>query len=419
MPGNDKTKLTIVGGTYEEICMRPPRRAKYGSGYRAARLLKRAKDVQVQLHTRMPTSDEKVMQERLGPGSRIENHEITHLVRFDYVHPFSAPQIFPRPDAIERTKLSVSAENILVFGMLDADLKIDGASVVYDPQNPSDPKCFTNIGRATRELTVILNRAEAHALSGETEPTAAGLRIIEQTGAKAAIIKRGVRGADLVTSKGAEHIDAILTDNVYPIGTGDVFSASFAYYHLIRRQNLLEAARSASRAVASYSEADGHPLIDLDRTADRGRFPFVGGTVYLAAPFFSVAEEWLVREIRNELKNLGLSVFSPLHDVGHGSADDVVRKDLEHLDQCDRVFAILDNFDPGTSYEIGYALKHGVPVVAVYTSGPVRLNVRDDDGATREVEADERLKMVMGSPNAYVFRDLSTALAKVCQVGKK
>lgn len=71
----------------------------------------------------------------------------------------------------------------------------------------------------------------------------------------------------------------------------------------------------------------------------------------------------MVTEARNALKDLGLRVFSPYHDVGLGSAEDVVQKDLQAIHNCDLVFAIGDGLDSGTIYEIGYARALGKPVV--------------------------------------------------------
>lgn len=73
-------------------------------------------------------------------------------------------------------------------------------------------------------------------------------------------------------------------------------------------------------------------------------------------------------------------MFSPYHDVGHGSAEDVVPLDLEGINDADLIFAVGDGMDPGTVYEIGYARAKGKPVV-VYC----------------ENESDENKKMMGGS----------------------
>lgn len=48
--------------------------------------------------------------------------------------------------------------------------------------------------------------------------------------------------------------------------------------------------------------------------------------VYLAGPFFTLEEPWVVGQARRDLKAMGLDVFSPYHDVGLGTAEDVVKK---------------------------------------------------------------------------------------------
>jgi nucleoside 2-deoxyribosyltransferase len=92
--------------------------------------------------------------------------------------------------------------------------------------------------------------------------------------------------------------------------------------------------------------------------------------VYLAGPFFTLAQLWLIEQARNDLRAAGLRVFSPYHDVGVGAAQDVVSADLQGVAECDLVFAIGDGMDPGTVFEIGYARAMGKPVVVYCETGP-------------------------------------------------
>jgi nucleoside 2-deoxyribosyltransferase len=85
-------------------------------------------------------------------------------------------------------------------------------------------------------------------------------------------------------------------------------------------------------------------------------------------------------------------VFSPYHDVGHGSADDVVFKDLEAIKKADLVFAVGDGLDSGTVYEVGYARSQDKPVI-VYC----------------ENETQESLKMMQGS-GCTLCEDFVTAI---------
>ncbi len=60
---------------------------------------------------------------------------------------------------------------------------------------------------------------------------------------------------------------------------------------------------------------------------------------------------------------LGADPFSPYHDVGVGGLE-VAAKDLAGLDTSNSVLALLDAFDTGTVFEVGYAVRNGTPVVA-------------------------------------------------------
>ena len=95
--------------------------------------------------------------------------------------------------------------------------------------------------------------------------------------------------------------------------------------------------------------------------------PNTDARIYLAGPFFTAAERWLIEQAREGLLDLGVGVFSPLHDVGLGG-DEVARDDLEGLKTSDGVLALLDGADPGTLFEIGWARHAGVPVVAFSAS---------------------------------------------------
>ena len=84
--------------------------------------------------------------------------------------------------------------------------------------------------------------------------------------------------------------------------------------------------------------------------------------------FFTISQRWLVDEVRRELGNLGLEVFSPVHDVGPGPAMVVAPADIAALDECDVVFALLDGLDSGTLFEVGYARAREIPVYALAQS---------------------------------------------------
>ena len=116
------------------------------------------------------------------------------------------------------------------------------------------------------------------------------------------------------------------------------------------------------------------------------------GTIYLAGPFFDIAQRWLVEEARALLTDLGATVFSPVHEVGPGPAAVVAPEDIKGLEAADVVFAILNGLDPGTIFEAGYAVRKGIPVVGLAQ------NVKEED-----------LKMIVGS-GCEITDDFASAL---------
>ena len=77
-----------------------------------------------------------------------------------------------------------------------------------------------------------------------------------------------------------------------------------------------------------------------------------------------------------------------------GVASEVVLKDLEALNHSSIVLAVLDGLDSGTLFEIGYAVKMGIPVIGYV-----------------ENESSESIKMLEGT-NCILEKDLATAIYK-------
>src|SRR3546814_14751858 len=91
------------------------------------------------------------------------------------------------------------------------------------------------------------------------------------------------------------------------------------------------------------------------------------GKVYLAAPFFDLAQRWLVEEARSNLLDMGAQVFSPVHEVGPGPASIVAPEDIAGLEAADVVFAVLNGVDPGTIFEVGRSEERRVGKECVST----------------------------------------------------
>jgi hypothetical protein len=264
---------------------------------------------------------------------------------------------------------------------------------IYDPQSAFIPEDFKANGSQASRLAVVANRGEVVALVKVPDPIAAARALIDD-GAEVVVVKCGSAGAIVVTAMGIETVPARLTRHVWPIGSGDVFAAAFAVAWAIDVLSPPEAAEFASYAVADYVESMALPISPMLRTARPSRQAVLaeGGKVYLAGPFFSMPQRWLVDEARRGLRELGMDVFSPFHDIGPGAADVVAPADLAAIRECRSVLALLDGLDSGTIFEVGYARALGLPVYGF-----------------AQITSDEDLKMVTGS-GCSLFADFVTCL---------
>lgn len=362
--------ITVVGGVYRERCMRPSWQETYGSAGRAATAIARLGG-EVELHGYLDNAALCIVQDRAAlEGFTLVATEVAQGVAFDYIHGLSTPYIQKPP--VLYPPLQVSKERVLRFGMIESTAIVDCEYAVYDPQNAGAPEHFGANGSKANHLALVLNRYEASYMCGSASetPETMARQLASETGAEVVVIKMGPFGA-LVYDKGfISTVPAYRTNHVWKIGSGDTFAAHFAYAWMQEERTPHAAAEIASRATAFYCESQGYPSrkrldafkpepLPISECYKNGYQPLV----YLAGPFFSLAQLWLVQEARNDLRGMGLRVFSPYHDVGRGSADDVVEKDLQGIRDCDLLFAIGDGLDAGTIYEVGYARALEKPVI--------------------------------------------------------
>jgi hypothetical protein len=391
--------ITVTGGVYEEKCIEPFWDEIYGSAGRAAAALSGHIPVRLVTYRAEPFSDGLDNLER-GYGISIEGPTAGDGVSFSYMHSLSVPHIKPRPDGISRNDaLKVSDDIVLRFGMLDGDAIVKARKAIYDPQSAFAPTNFRENGSEAEELALILNRFEARKLSGKADLEQALDSLIDTQGATVVVIKMGSQGALVAHGSERHRVPAYRSDNVFKIGSGDVFSAAFALFWGARNLAPEAAAELASRAVSFYVNSRTLPIPtqeELSSSSLEAVSPRQGqGQVYLASPFFDIGQRWLVEEIRTLLLDVGATVFSPLHDIGDGPGSVVAPEDLRGLDESDAVIAVLSGADVGTVFEVGYAVAAKKPLIALAQ------NMRAED-----------LKMVEGT-NCLIVRDLVSAIYQV------
>ena len=399
--------MLIVGGTYAEICDTPAWNTTQGSGMRAAGAL----------HSRGVRLLTAVDEELAGEAELVANAigmsrdtvPRSGPVGFDYFTPLSTPRIFgAKTEALE--PLVGEDDTALVFGFLEtAAMHVSAQQLVYDPQRPGSGDAINLTGLKFERLAIVLNSGEVRAFGGSRDIATAVTTLFGQTRAEVIVVKGGASGCLVFElSKPDPHrVAACPTQSVWPLGSGDTFAAGFTAAWS-GGADAVEAARVGSASAAYWCSTLGPvlpeeilagdgassaaigitPLPDLPDIEDPGQEPPM---IYLAGPFFTLGERWLVDLVRDALWAQGVQVFSPFHDVGPGD-ESVASADIEGLMKCGSVIALLDNSDFGTVYETGWAERDGIPVVG-YASRP------DKEGA----------KMLTGL-GGELHDDLSTAV---------
>jgi Nucleoside 2-deoxyribosyltransferase/pfkB family carbohydrate kinase len=356
--------VIVLGGSYEETCRDPDSSELIGSGQRAALALRSVVDGDLRLVTAVES--EALLEAELltgGGGIELIAHERSEAVGFTYATPLSAPIISGSRARVDGP-IDVEGEIVLAFGMLEAAPRIRAGRLVLDPQQPKDLEPLSLDTVNADHLAIVANVIETRSLAGGPRILEEAARsLLERSGVEVVVTKAGARGA-LVTSRGTqEWVGPHPTRSVWPIGSGDVFAAGFAWAWGQEGADPVEAARAGSMAAAHWCESQRLGLLATAfTTSPSHELDPSEGRVYLAGPFFSTAERWLIELTNESLRNLGGSVFSPLHDVGRGH--DIAAQDLAGLDDCTAVLALLDHGDPGTLFEVGWARKLEIPVIA-------------------------------------------------------
>lgn len=391
--------LNIIGGSYVENCIDPSYRELYGSGLRAAAALSQ-KGFDITFYSLISNDfkDLAVLKSNTF-GYKCIYWPISNTIEFDYYHPLDIPSIinFDKMSTIQQIDISDHG-NFLYYGMLEANFVFQGNYVVYDPQNF---KSFKETGSKAKHLAIILNRKEAlHFASTKSEDLSIiGNDLLYTENAEVIVIKNGVRGAFVIDKEGTFEIPIFGTTHVWPIGSGDTFTAIFAWQWIIEKKSASEAAYYASKMTAKFCQSAQLPVKEPAETLLPRKIKEGTNKIYLAGPFFTMADRWLINEIRNILIDFGNNVFSPYHDVGileHKKHDleskKIAKQDLEALTECDTILAIISGVDAGTLFEVGFAKAINKRVVILAQN----VNVND-------------LTMLIGT-ECEITEDFSTAI---------
>ncbi|MDM9628460.1 PfkB family carbohydrate kinase [Rhizobium sp. S152] len=389
------TAVDIVGGVYREKCAFPYWDELFGSAGRAAMALA-ASGLTLRLHTALSS------REKISAAAIFEQYGVSIFVTdrpepivFDYVHSLAVPAITPQLPLAPVKVPPIRNKIVIKFGMLESDPEVVSDYCVYDPQSAFEVLPFSASRSQAAHLAIVANKGEALRMTETADLAAAAKTLQDRDGAEVVIIKDGLNGAAVYHEGKVSAVPAYKTTNVFTIGSGDVFVAAFTKAWAVDRMDPAEAANIASLATAAYVESRILPLSNEAISTNREPARRTGGNVYLAGPFRETGQRMLIDDVRNHLRDLGMSVFSPIHDVGPGSADIVVQHDISAIRDCDVVFALLNGSSPGTVFEVGFARALEKPVFCVAQ------NMREVD-----------LKLPRGT-GAYLHDDLVSAMFQI------
>ncbi|MBB3998370.1 PfkB family carbohydrate kinase [Aureimonas pseudogalii] len=356
--------MIVVGGTYREICDSERWDRVFGSGGRAACAASRWREGVRLVSYAHETWIEDARATFSSMGVDCDLTAIQDEVAFVYAHSMATPVLLDGMPSACRG-LVVDGDEVVRFGMLECEARVRARRAVHDPQGVGATVPFAANGSAADSLALVLNEGEARNLSGKESPDEAAAALLAV--ADAVVVKGGTAGA-LVARRGGTpvRVPPYRSERVMKIGSGDVFTGVFSHLWMREGADPVEAADLASRAVSVYVETRGIPPgnrreLSLRVSLPKDRRP---GRIYVAAPFFTTAQLWLVEQLVRAIGTLGATPFSPFHEVGMGGmSSSIATEDLAGLESCDAVLAVMDGRDPGTLFEVGHARANGIPVV--------------------------------------------------------
>ena len=390
--------LTVVGGTYREVCYEPDWNQLFGSGLRAAAaastIIVEAAAHPVKLVTwecREEQAELRLRAESFGLDTEI--HDRGTAIEFQYEHGLSDPMNAPGIEWLTQiSPLHLDLDTALMFGLVEDRLPesshnnvtVSAKTLVYDPQSKNRSLPWSKTGSHTDRLAIVANFAEARAMArrlkiqpsrGDWDARELAKCLLEAEKAEVVIVKKQAEGAFVITEHDAHHICSYKSESVFPFGSGDVFSGIFAAYWAAMGADPVEAAQRASAAAAYYCNSRILPIPSDTDEVMRGitphKIPMASedspkGMVYIAGPLFNFQQRWFIDEVKRCLEENGVGTFSPFHAVGtKGKPEEIARADLDGLEKCAAVFAIVDGLDAGTMLEIGYAVAFHKPVFAL------------------------------------------------------
>lgn len=256
---------------------------------------------------------------------------------------------------------------------------------------------------------VFVSRHQAMKLTGCQSTRALAGKLLSR-GVDTVVIKSGLAGSTIYNAAREIRIPRFEAEYRYGVGAGDVYNAIFLV-EFMRTRDLKRSGYKAALAAAEYCEQELEFL--LQSLQQYREFPvdsrkrsrvyahpdeLAEKQIYLAGPFFDEPQLAWVERLRHILEYHGFRIFSPYHEIGIitefndvKALWDTFKRDIEALQKSDLVVAILDGHDTGTAFEVGYAVRMGLPVIGIYTGNTASVNAMLRVACKRLVENPRQL----------------------------
>ncbi len=307
----------------------------------------------------------------------------SYEIVFAYLHPLSSPGIAPSTTEIRpEAPINCQGDVVLRFGFLEGDAIVHGGRVIFDPQSSSAPISFYANGSSADSLAIVLNIDELRASMPSYPLPEAARELLKLNNADVVVIKCGPNGA-VVLERGRNiaKVPAFRTSNIFKIGSGDVFSAAFAYYWGTERRSALEAAELASKSTAAYCSSQCLP-IPTEKMLPAFN-PIISDerlNIYIIGATDTLAHHWLMEESKWCINQLGRS--ATVYDAKLDELD-------KFPNQLTSVLVLADTLDDCGEGLIERAQECSLPVVVL----------RERDG-----------NLGMSYPEVDITSDFTTAL---------
>ncbi|MDD5372342.1 MAG: nucleoside 2-deoxyribosyltransferase [Sulfurimonas sp.] len=399
--------MTVYGGYYREQCLLPSWDNYYGSAGRAVAVLSNLeKNIIFETYVANDLLDH-IQYFKKYYDINLKTHQSDFLIDFSYFHSLSKPIITSNIDySINKNEaIIIQDKYVICYGTLESKAPVIRAEkCVFDFQSSKLEDVYNN-GNMINEVCLIMNFEEASSITNSENIIEIKKYLFTQIKSlKILVLKDGPFGGYVFYENSQNlQIPIFKTDKLFKIGTGDIFTAIFGYLWINQEKNKLsiqDITEQSAFSTAYFGENFFDYKINILDKYKENLFRKVylekiniSKKVYLAGPFFNSAQRWQLEDIKQLLENFKFNVFSPLHNVGTSkNSRYIATKDLEALDNSDIVFAILNDFDTGTIFEIGYAMAKEKQIIVFVE------NYNKND-----------LTMIEGS-GCLIYTDLTTAI---------